>query len=178
MPGNFRSGISWLPPQIKGIGHGDVFRPCQALDNRDGQFASGELIGQFVVWGVSMNSMTIFDSPYGNAVVTWTDAHDNEQTASLPVLDRDDVQGSYFVVGVVKDPRYVPATFRFEKISYNDFATNEVVEGTTETIKSCPYTDGGCAPLAPYEAYDIRIRSPFIMGNYGTCRGNKGPRRG
>jgi hypothetical protein len=178
MAGNFESGISWLPPVIKGIGHGTVYRPCQELDNRDGQFASGELIGQFHVWGVSMNSMTIYDSPYGNVEIDWQDAHGETQSTSLPVLARDDVQGSYFIVGVVRDKRYVPATFRFNRISYNDFAINEAVEATTDTLQSCPYSDGGCAPLAPYEAYDIRVRSPFVMGNYGVCRGGKGPRHG
>jgi len=174
MAETYESGITWLPPVIKGIGHGTVYRPCQQIDNRDGQFASGELVGQFVVWGVSMNTMTIFDSPYGNVEIEWPDAHGGVESASLPVLERDDIQGSYFIVGVVKDPRYVPATFRFNRISYNDFATNEVVS-SDDTLLACPYSDGSCAPLAPYEAYDIRVRSPWVMGNYGTCRGGGVP---
>lgn len=173
MVGPSESGVSWLPPRISGIGHGEVLVPCQRIPNEDGQFASGELIGKFVVYGVSMNSMTIFDSPYGNVEVEWDDAHGGTETAMLPVLERDSVQGSYFVVGVMKDPRYVPANFRFTKISYNDFAINEVVSGDLDTLQACPYTDGACAPLAPYEAYDIRIRSPFLTGNYGDCRGGK-----
>jgi len=179
MVGPSESGVTWLPPRISGIGHGEVMVPCKIIENADEQFASGELIGKFVVYGVSMNSMTIFDSPYGNVTVEWDDAHGGTEKAVLPVLERDSVQGSYFVVGVVKDPRYVPANFRFKKISYNDFAINEEVSGDLDTLLSCPYTDGACAPLAPYEAYDIRIRSPFLTGNYGQCgRGKRGSQHG
>jgi hypothetical protein len=163
------SGISHLPPRVTGIGHGTVYRPCQKISDDDEQFASNELVGSFIVYGVSMNSMTIYDSPYGNVEVEWDDAHGGKEVAVLPVLERDDVQGSYFVVGVVKDPRYSPANFRFNKISYNDFAINDVVSGDLSTIKACPYTDGSCAPLAPYEAYDVRIRSPFLTGYYNPC---------
>lgn len=176
--GTYESGITWLPPKITGIGHGDVFVPCETFRDEEDQFASNELIGRFVVYGVSMNTYTIWDSPYGNVEISWDDAHGGEETATLPVLERDSVQGSYFVVGVVRDKRYVPATFRFKRISYNDFAADEVVMGDTDTIKACPYSDGACAPLAPYEAFDIRVRSPFILGNYGECRNNKRKGRG
>lgn len=177
--GTYESGISWMTPKITGIGHGELFRPCEKISDDEDQFASSEMIGRFVVYGVSMNTMTIWDSPYGNVEVAWDDAHGGEEIASLPVLERDSVQGSYFVVGVVKDKRYVPATFRFKRISYNDFASNEVVMGDMDTLQACPYSDGACAPLAPYEAFDIRVRSPFVMGNYGECRGRKkGQRRG
>jgi len=178
MVGRNVSGISWLPPKITGIGHGEVFVPCQTFPNSEEQFASNELVGSFIVYGVSMNTMTIYDSPYGNVEIVWDDAHGGHEAATLPVLNRDSVQGSYFTVGVVRDRRYVPATFRFKSISYNDFVTKDVVVGDVDSIQSCPYSDGACAPLAPYEAFDIRVRSPFVMGNYGECRGKKGGRRG
>lgn len=175
MPRTNESGIAWLPPKITGIGHGEVFKPCQNLSaGKDGQFASRELVGQFIVYGVNMNSMTIWDSPYGNVEIEWSNPHGGVETATLPVLQRDDVQGSYFVVGVVKDKRYVPATFRFNKISYNDFAEKTEIVGTTDSIQACPYSDGSCAPLAPYEAYDLRVRSPFVRGNYNPCKSGRG----
>jgi len=173
-------------PKITGIGHGEVFNPCRGFPNDKDQFASDQLVGVFLVYGVGMNSMTIFDSPYGNVEVEWQDPHGGVERASLPVLDRDAVSGSWFLVGVVKDPRYVPANFRFDKITYNDFVTEDEVSGDMSTIKACPYTDGACAPLAPYEAYSIRVRSPFLLAKewYRPSRGegdrltDKGGRRG
>ena len=157
--------FSRMDPKITGIGYGQVFRPCRGFPNDREQFASNELVGAFYVFGVGMNSMTIFDSPYGNVEVQWEDPHGETESAILPVLERDSVHGSWFLVGVVKDPRYVPANFRFDKITYNDFAIEKEVSGDMSTIKACPYTDGACAPLAPFEAYDIRIRNPFLEDN-------------
>jgi hypothetical protein len=137
-----------------------------------GQFSSDQLVGAFYVYGVSMNTMTIYDSPFGNVEIEWYDAHGKPQTALLPVLERDDVQGAMFMVGVPKDPRYVPANFRFHKLSYNDFVTNSEVTGTVDTMAGCQYTDGSCSPLAPFEAWDIRVRSPFRAKWY--CGGDKG----
>lgn len=165
-------------PYITGIGHGEVFRPCKGFPDDKGQFASGELVGAFYVYGVGMNSMTIFDSPYGNVEVEWDDAHGGVERASLPVLERDSVHGSWFLVGVVKDPRYVPANFRFEKITYNDFGIEDEVSGDMSTIRACPYTDGACAPLAPYEAYDIRVRNPFLQQKAWYCPEKPRNRRG
>ncbi len=152
-------------PAITGIGHGQVSSPVRAFTDENGQFVSDEIIGSFYVYGVGMNSMTIFDSPFGNVEVEWDDPHGGSEIAILPVLDRDSVHGSWLKVGVVKDPRYVPANFRFTKITYNDFATEGEVSGDVRAIKACPYTDGACAPLAPYEAYGIRIRNPFLEDN-------------
>lgn len=157
--------IQSMRPAITGIGHGKVFRPCQAFTDEQRQFASDQLVGSFYVYGVGMNSMTIFDSPFGNVEVEWEDPHGDVEVATLPVLERDSVHGSWLKVGVVRDARYVPANFRFDKITYNDFATEGEVSGDMSTIKACPYTDGACAPLAPYEAYDIRIRNPFLEDN-------------
>jgi hypothetical protein len=173
---NNTSGIRHLQPTITGIGHGVVFRPCKTFPDDQGQFSSNQLAGMFFVYGVSMNTLTIYDSPYGNVEIEWTDAHGKTQNAILPVLERDDVQGSMFSVGVTKDPRYVPANFRFDKLSYNDFVTKSVVSGTTETMAGCSYTDGACAPLAPFVAYDIRVRSPFRKKWY--CGGDGGSGHG
>lgn len=170
--------IRRVDPTITGIGHGEVFSPCQGFPDDKEQFTSNQLVGSFYVYGVGMNSMTIFDSPYGNVEVEWEDPHGGVERASLPVLERDSVHGSWFLVGVVKDPRYVPANFRFDKITYNDFATEGEVTGDISTIRACPYTDGACAPLAPYEAYDIRVRNPFLQNKKWYCPERPSVRRG
>lgn len=168
--------VHHMKPRITGIGHGEVFTQCKVVPDEFDQFASSEVIGRFYVFGISMNTYTIYDSPYGNVEVEWSDPDGQREGAVLPVLDRDADHGAWFAVGVIKDPRYVPANFRFDKLSYNDFATDAEVMGDMSTMKACPYTDGACAPLAPYEAYDIRVRSPFLRRNEWYC--NPGRRRG
>ena len=84
MPRTNESGIAWIQPKITGIGHGEVFVPCQVISAGDeDQFVSNELVGKFIVYGVNMNSMTIFDSPYGNVEIEWEDAHGGVETATL-----------------------------------------------------------------------------------------------
>ena len=40
--GTYESGISWLTPKITGIGHGELFRPCEKISDDEDQFASSE----------------------------------------------------------------------------------------------------------------------------------------
>jgi hypothetical protein len=148
---------------MTGIGHGDVFsEPVEVPDDKE-QFVSDELIGAFVVFGVQMNPTTIYDSPYGPVEVAWESDRGTE-VATLPIIERDEVYGAYFMVGVPKDKRYDPATFEFSSIEYNDFEMQASIDAQVSTLKSCNNSrevGATCAPLAPMAAYRVACRNPF-----------------
>jgi hypothetical protein len=150
-------------PHMTGIGHGEVFTESVEVPDSEAQFVSSEIIGSFAVFGYQMNPTTIYESPYGTVELAWESERGTE-TATMPIIERDEVYGSYFMVGVPRDDRYDPATLEFFHIEYNDFDIQVSVEAPVSALKSCNNSrDVGatCAPLAPMAAYRLAFRNPF-----------------
>lgn len=153
-----------IKTHMTGIGHGEVFTDLLEVPDDEGQFVSNEMVGSFLIYGHQMNPVTIYESPYGTVEVSWRDDNGVQQDATLPILERDEIYGAYFVVGVPKDPRYVPATFEFFRIEYNDFVHQSSIESKVASLKSCNNSrevGATCGPLAPMAAYRVACRNPF-----------------
>jgi hypothetical protein len=159
---------------MAGIGHGEVFTEPLVVVDEDDQLTSPSQVGSFVVYGANLNPVTIYESPWGTAEVFWTDAGGEDHSAVLPILERDEIYGIYFVVGVPRDSRYDPATFSFNSIEYNDFVVQESIHAFVPQLKSCNNSatpQKTCAPLAPMAAYKMRCRNPFLPKAYFSSGG-------
>lgn len=153
-----------IKTHMTGIGHGHVYTDRPVVPDDESQFVSSELVGSFLVFGVHLNPVTIYESPYGTVEVSWRDDNGVQQDATMPILERDEVYGSYFIVGVPNDDRYDPADFTFFRIEYNDFVLQSSVESKVASLQSCNNSrevGATCSPLAPMAAYRVACRNPF-----------------